>query len=805
MSAKSFTCPKCGKSASIKDIQANEYGCLNPRCPLRERLLVHGEIGVNGRVTKHYGWVLESGTMLNQRYLIEKLLGKGGFGATYLARDKKMFDKLCAIKEIPNVYFDEKEEVFLTFLDHPAIPKLIERFNIQLLHYSVMEYVEGKGLDELIKGTKGGLPEKKVLQLAEEIGNVLNYIHSKKVIHRDLKPENILVRNDNSIVLIDFGIAKQYDLGKGTRRLARAASSYYSSPEQYQAGKGYTDIKSDIYSYGAILYYLLTGREPVDALSRDPERDIDPLPRKLNPKISSQVEKAIVKALKMRKQDRFTSVQQMNRMLLGKTNKAPGICPKCGVTLQIPGNFCPNCGHSTNQLVKSKTEAFIFRSGDTALTVQQFIQLCYQRWEDAKWHLVRGDFIEWLEKQEEKALARKARQSKKRKTDPDILLNEFLETSRFGVPPQLAISQNKFNFKEIHHGESKEATLVIANTGKGLLKGKIKTSARWIRSDSTEFCCTEGERLQVKLTIDTQKLTISKSYREHLLIQSNAKQVEIPISFTITEAPARPEITPSKIFLQVKPGKSTSTSIMMKNVGSAAALTWRLVPTQEWIQLKSRSFKANTKKVDIAISALHLKAGHYTGNIQINSSLGQALVQVDLVVSPTAKNGSWRTKSWGQVIRDTSQSILFLLILAFLISHFGDKAVAQWGEPWLVAIFAALGGYIGIRKGFIGLVSGIVIGGLLGLVSPYALFYAFHFVENKLIQPSYLLLHVKYSPCSALSSWGVLGVFLGGMIGLVRGCVGMRQLWSYFLLCLSGFMIVTSILFVVLAYIFSGQ
>ena len=163
--SKKFVCPKCGTATSIKQIEANGYACPNRKCALNERLLVHGEINTSGVVTKLYSWVLEKGTLLKKRYLIESLIGKGGFGATYLAKDKKMFNQARAIKEIPKVFFDEKEDEFLTILSHPAIPKLYERFSVGSLHYSVMEYIEGKDLQELTPKSKGGMPESLVLKL----------------------------------------------------------------------------------------------------------------------------------------------------------------------------------------------------------------------------------------------------------------------------------------------------------------------------------------------------------------------------------------------------------------------------------------------------------------------------------------------------------------------------------------------------------------------------------------------------------------------------------------------------------------
>ena len=164
-----FKCPQCGTRATKKRIVANNYACSNPKCALNVRLMVHGEITNAGKVSKLYGWVLEPGTVLKKKYEIRRMIGKGGFGATYLARDISMFNQLRAIKEIPKQYCDDKEDEFLTLLSHPSIPKLFERFNFGKFHYSVMEFISGESLEEKVKLNSKALPEAEVIKLAEQL------------------------------------------------------------------------------------------------------------------------------------------------------------------------------------------------------------------------------------------------------------------------------------------------------------------------------------------------------------------------------------------------------------------------------------------------------------------------------------------------------------------------------------------------------------------------------------------------------------------------------------------------------------
>jgi serine/threonine protein kinase len=424
-----YTCPQCGNIASKKKIIGNNYGCLNKDCPLSWKLVVHGDVATSGQVNKLYGWVLEPGTLLKSKYKLVKMLGKGGFGATYLAEDQSMFNQQRAIKEIPRAFCDEKEDEFLTLLNHPAIPKLYERFNLGKFHYSVMEYVEGPSLEEIVKKKTSRLPEPQILYYVKQLSDVLHYIHSQKVVHRDLKPDNILVQRDGAIALIDFGIAKQQHLhGGGTRHLARAASHFFSAPEQYQAGKGLTDFKSDIYSFGAILYFLATGVEPTDALSRDVHKDIQPLPRTINPVLSAKLEQTIVTAMKMDKISRFKDIKAMQTFLFRNGHTTSKIqCPKCKSFMDAHFKFCPNCGNATHPLKESLPRPFIFRSGQQAQSLKQFYHICNANWEDAREKFYNGEIEKWLNTfAEGRKIFSKAVAIRQRQKDRDLGLKEFL-------------------------------------------------------------------------------------------------------------------------------------------------------------------------------------------------------------------------------------------------------------------------------------------------------------------------------------------------------------------------------------------
>jgi serine/threonine protein kinase len=178
--------------------------------------------------------ILRKGEILQKRYEILKVLGAGGMGAVYLARDLRFtgVDRKCAIKELSNTASDPQlrrfaadrfkdEANLLVKLDHQGIPKVSDFFSESIHNYLVMDYVEGDDLENVLENTSGLLSEDTVLDWAIQVCDVLIYLHGQNppIIFRDLKPSNIMLRtHSNKIALIDFGIAKAVEASqkKGT-------------------------------------------------------------------------------------------------------------------------------------------------------------------------------------------------------------------------------------------------------------------------------------------------------------------------------------------------------------------------------------------------------------------------------------------------------------------------------------------------------------------------------------------------------------------------------------------------------------
>lgn len=262
---------------------------------------------------------LAAGDMLQGRYLISRLLGKGGMGAVYQAQDTRLGNRSVAVKEnfdaTPEAQAQFKlEATTLAALNHPNLPRVNDHFiEPSGKQYLVMDFVEGEDLQALLD-RKGCMAEAQVRPWIEQVCDALEYLHTQNppIIHRDIKPANIKITPAGRAMLVDFGIAKQYRAGQKTMAAARAVTSGFSPPEQY--GGARTDARSDVYALAATLYCLLTGQPPPDAMDRLTGAQFTP-PRRANPATSAVTEAAIVRGLALTPQDRPQSVTAFLQML----------------------------------------------------------------------------------------------------------------------------------------------------------------------------------------------------------------------------------------------------------------------------------------------------------------------------------------------------------------------------------------------------------------------------------------------------------------------------------------------------------
>ncbi len=270
---------------------------------------------------------LSPNTLLQNRYLIVQLIGKGGMGEVYLAVDQRL-GSAVAIKR--TLFADEealgsafeREAKMLARLRHPALTKVSDHFTENNLQHLVMEHITGDDLSKRLEDNQKPFPVSWVLFWADQLLDALTYLHSHEppIIHRDIKPQNLKLTNENNIILLDFGLAKNT---VGETRLSTtgnvvAYTPHYASMEQIR-GTG-TTARSDLYSLSATMYQLLTNTVPVDALSRadsllnslpDPVKPLN----QINSEVSAAIANIIAKGMNVSAEQRFSTAKEMQNAL----------------------------------------------------------------------------------------------------------------------------------------------------------------------------------------------------------------------------------------------------------------------------------------------------------------------------------------------------------------------------------------------------------------------------------------------------------------------------------------------------------
>ncbi len=265
--------------------------------------------------------ILPNGSIIQNRYMIDSLLGKGGFGVVYLVHDTRVEGNQFALKEVVEPKKKERthflfEGKLLQRLDSIALPRVYRAFEDEARArvYLLMDYIEGPNLNrlrQLQREKRFALPD--MVHLMTPIVEAVIYLQHQKppIIHRDIKPSNIIVPpNGDGPVLVDFGIAKEYD-EEATTTAVRRLSPNYSAPEQYSQG---TNLSTDVYGMAATFYTLLTGTPPIDAFERitqKGETGTDPL-KPVNyfvPSIPDSVAQAITRAMALASDERFPTME----------------------------------------------------------------------------------------------------------------------------------------------------------------------------------------------------------------------------------------------------------------------------------------------------------------------------------------------------------------------------------------------------------------------------------------------------------------------------------------------------------------
>ncbi|HUI90585.1 MAG TPA: serine/threonine-protein kinase [Anaerolineales bacterium] len=296
---------------------------------------------------------LNEGEVLHDRYKVRERIGQGGAGSIYLADDLRLEGRQCALKEVEydralsdNLLEEARQQflreaTILARLDHPNLPKVSDFFSNGPRDYLVMDYVPGKDLRTMVldaRREKRFLSEREVLGWARQLADALEYLHTQEppIVHRDIKPSNLKITPSGLLKLVDFGLVKILAPEEVTITIIQGqGTALYTPIEQYATDESHTDARTDIYSFGATLYHVMTNEPPVDARKRFLQPSSLRPPREFNPTLSERTEKAILWAMALHPDERPNAISVLNEYLFG-SGKMPVRPHVTGTAFDIP-------------------------------------------------------------------------------------------------------------------------------------------------------------------------------------------------------------------------------------------------------------------------------------------------------------------------------------------------------------------------------------------------------------------------------------------------------------------------------------
>lgn len=290
-------------------------------------------------MNEKYPLALPTGTVLAGQYIVEKVLGQGGFGITYEAVDYKTSERVAVKEFFPDAMatrtnhttvlpfsgergenyeygktcFLQEAETLAQFIGNENIVRIHSYFEENGTAYFVMDFIEGTSFDDYLRQQGGKISYEEAAGILVPVMDALSVVHSRGIVHRDVTPDNIYITKEGVVKLLDFGAAR-YSLGDQSRSLDIILKHGFAPKEQYTR-RGKQGPYTDIYALGATFYFALTGKRPPDSVERLDEDDLVP-PSSLGVQISAAAEDAILKALSVQPADRFQNMMAFKGALL---------------------------------------------------------------------------------------------------------------------------------------------------------------------------------------------------------------------------------------------------------------------------------------------------------------------------------------------------------------------------------------------------------------------------------------------------------------------------------------------------------
>jgi serine/threonine protein kinase len=316
----------------------------------------HNNYNPGDKVCPHCGSLLYDphvtlmpGTLLQDRYEIQDLSYRGSTFYIYISKDKKLYDRLCVIKQLKTAISSEPEKQQLekavlqtAQLSFPNVAMLLDHFVINSFYYLVVEYIAGNTLESVFRNMDGTIAEEEVIHWAISICDIVGLFHKQNITHGGINASTIMLTNEGFIKFIDFYTSHE---------LQKEPYKYYFNPDKYmyippEQWLGRLEPRTDIFSIGALLYYLLTGfmpQLPEESTKGSPETGINliypPITEK-NPGLSKELETVLQKALQVNVDNRYSTISELLRDLKNIIIKEPILsvdCDKIEFTNIVPG------------------------------------------------------------------------------------------------------------------------------------------------------------------------------------------------------------------------------------------------------------------------------------------------------------------------------------------------------------------------------------------------------------------------------------------------------------------------------------
>lgn len=621
-----------------------------------------------------------------ERYVVERAIGRGGFGQAYLVLDRQLQRFAVAKRHSPNPTWSartrelaahnfRREAQLLVTLNtpgHPNIPEIYEFLPEQGI--LVMKYVEGRDLGQILSEQGGRIPAAIALPIVRDVASALAYMHSKRpepVLHRDVKPGNIIIDSAGRVWLIDFGLSRATPMTPETdpRHTQLAGTLGFTPPEQW---RGKAEPRSDIYALGVTLHMLLTGHQPALTRADLPDflrgaKNPFPLVRSLDPSIHPDVEALITRALAFRPEDRPSAADLVAALdaILAPASRSP---------LQAPDG--------------------------SSLADEHALAL----WAEPNWDAAAAWLYESLPDQVQRLWGRNKLASDMRALvaanagDPhaglDALL-AILDPQGFGAqPPRLVADRRLVDFGSLSLDERRDEWVQLSNAGRRYIRVDVQ-APRWVAPAVLSISLPPGRLHRLKLTADMRRVSDGGLMRELVLLRDRSGA-----GFKV-EAQAR---------------LSRWRAFWMRNVVGKRSLDWEAGTVRAARVLNAH--RGAVWGLDFSPDARLFASGGWDGAVRLwRSADGAPAATLDeqggnvlsVAFSPDgaqlASTGSsevvrlWQVRS-GRLLRSLGGNQGYLGSIAFspdgqvLVTSGGDRSVCLWriGDGSLIERIAPEGG-----------------------------------------------------------------------------------------------------------------